>query len=160
MENLQQKIWAIRDTQKKVPALKVLFSANTIPSQSKEYFLCDSDSEAKFVSLISKKLEQTVSHVTYTTGDVDHNIAVTDVIELLWKAVTVKGSPYDNLKFKSVRRNIYVIMYNTGGNKTNVRKWGSFSIQVEGSFDLKNLLKKRIYFLRRSLTLPRPRFFL
>lgn len=120
MENLQQKIWAIRDTQKKVPALKVLFSANTIPSQSKEYFLCDSDSEAKFVSLISKKLEQTVSHVTYTTGDVDHNIAVTDVIELLWKAVTVKGSPYDNLKFKSVRRNIYVIMYNTGGNKTNV----------------------------------------
>ena len=53
----------------KVSPLKVLLSINTIPSLSKENFLCDSDNEAKFVSLISKKLEQTGYHVRHTAGD-------------------------------------------------------------------------------------------
>ena len=64
---------------------EMLFSDDTISSLSKEDFHYHSGNKANFMPLVRKKLEQKTCHATYTTGDADHETAVTSVNKLLWE---------------------------------------------------------------------------
>lgn len=73
------------------------FSDDTISLLSKEDFPYHSGNKANFLSLVRKKLEQKTCHATYTTDDVNHEIAVNGVNKLLWKDNNVISEDTDLL---------------------------------------------------------------
>ena len=99
---------------------EVLFVGNTISSLFKENFRFHHDIKANFVCLASKTLEQTDCNVIYTTGDANHDIAVTNVNESPWKVLMVTGKNTDLL--------ILMLFYswNSPSFKSNTPPWVIF----------------------------------